>query len=273
MQKMTVITGGNAGLGFFCAERAIQAGHQVCLASRSLDRADIARRTLLNSYKNAGVHIRHLDLSDLNSVSEFAKSFELEWDVLINNAGAKIERPFKTTSQGYEWHVGVNHIGHFALTAGLMKYARAGANVTTVSSIVARRGRPDFDQDVETFNERKAYANSKLMNLMFALELAEKFKGTSFTSTAAHPGFARASSYGPPGLRVAEYLFAHSARLGSDSIWSATSSSNGSYLAPRHFELWGRSAPAAIPEMANRHREEFWTVSEVLSGAKFPNLK
>jgi NAD(P)-dependent dehydrogenase (short-subunit alcohol dehydrogenase family) len=271
MQKIAVITGGNAGIGFHCAERALHEGFAVYLLSRDLTKARAAQLKLEQKFKGAEIEIRKLELADLDQVVSFTKSFEVKWDLLINNAGAKIERPYKQTSQGHEWHIGVNHLGHFALTAGLLEKANPEATVTTVSSIVARRGSLDFLESVEPadFNERQAYANSKLMNFVFSQALAKRFEGTKLKSTAAHPGFARASSYGPKALRIAEYALAQSAWLGSDSVWQATKSPNGSYLAPRHFELWGGAGSAYLPTVNSAESKSFWNKSEMLTGIEF----
>lgn len=271
MQKLAIITGGNAGLGFRTAERALAEGYSVCLASRSVEKAEIAKKSLQAQFPNSQISIGLLDLSDLNSVREFCSGFSGRWDVLINNAGAKIEKPFKQTSQGFEWHVGVNHLGHFALTAGLLPTANQNARVVTVSSIVARRGFLDFGKHfkIRDFDERQAYANSKLMNQIFAKELARRFVGNGMSSMAAHPGFARASAYSSVAVRAAEYLLAQSAKLGSDSIWQAAKAKNGDYLAPRHFELWGKAATAKPRSISQKEVQEFWVASEIATGMKF----
>lgn len=272
MQKLAIITGGNAGIGYHCAERALNEGFAICLLSRDLTKAQAAKLRLADKFKGAEIDVRQLDLSDLDEIVNFTNRFQTKWDLLINNAGAKIERPFKKTHRGHEWHIGVNHLGHFALTAGLIDNANEGATVTTVSSIVARRGFLNFLENIETiaFNERQAYANSKLMNLVFAQELAQRFALTSLKSTAGHPGFARASAYGSKAIRVAEYALAHSAWLGSESIWKATKAPNGSYLAPKYFELWGGAGSGYLPMVEPENAEEFWNKSELLSGIKFP---
>jgi NAD(P)-dependent dehydrogenase (short-subunit alcohol dehydrogenase family) len=271
MQKLAVITGGNTGLGFFTAQRALAEGFDVLLASRSLERASAARIELLKEFNDSNISIGKVDLSDLNSVSDFVEKLNRGWDVLINNAGAKIQKPFKTTTQGFEWHIGVNHLGHFALTAGLLPKANHDSTVVTVSSIVARNGKLDFLRDIPAseFNERQAYANSKLMNLMFAMELSSRLGSKQIKSVAAHPGFARAGSYGNKIIRASEYVLAQSARLGSQSIWAATKQVGGSYSAPRHFELWGEAAEGHVPEIDPKTRELFWDQSELLSGVRF----
>lgn len=268
MRKLAIITGGNVGLGFESAKRAIEADYEIVLACRNQQKAAFARKALLTMYPIAEIDTQQLDLGDFDSVLNFVRDFDRNWDLLINNAGAKIEKPLKLTAQGHEWHVGVNHLGHFALTGSLLPKANPGSCVVTVSSIVAKRGSLNF-APVGVFNERQAYANSKLMNLVFANELARRFTGTGFRSVAAHPGFARASAYGNSLIRVSEYVLAHSAKSGSDSIWAATNAANGSYLGPKYFELWGPAGKAKNTIIETSVVESFWLKSELLTGVRF----
>ena len=267
MRKRAIITGGNTGLGFDCADRALSSGFEVTLACRNSEKATLAKSKLQSRYPESAINIMTLDLSDIESAKDFASNYKGKWDLLINNAGAKIEQPFKQTKQGHEWHVGVNHLGHFALTAGLYSKAQENATVVTVSSIVARKGSLDFE--IEPFDKAQAYANSKLMNLVFSKELARRLDGTGLKSVAAHPGFARASFYGNHMVRAAEYCFAQSSWRGSQSIWSATMANNGDYLAPRYLELWGSSSPARLPGIDLKAASEFWNLSEEKTGILF----
>jgi NAD(P)-dependent dehydrogenase (short-subunit alcohol dehydrogenase family) len=266
MQPHVVITGGNAGLGLQVARYALAEGCEVTLGARSLERGAKAASKLRKEFKDARVNLSQLDLSDLESVQRFALSIS-RWDVLINNAGAKIEHPYKQTAQGFEWHVGVNHLGHFALTALLWPIGSPDAKLVTVSSIVARKGKLEFE--LAEFDRGSAYANSKLMNLVFAQELARRLSATasSKSSMVAHPGFARASFYGSKLIRISEYLFAHSAKLGAKSIWAAAKANNGEYLAPRWFELWGKQKKFDKPLHAGA--QQLWLESETRTGLEF----
>ncbi|MEY4436834.1 MAG: hypothetical protein RL100_298 [Actinomycetota bacterium] len=266
MQPHVIITGGNAGLGWQVARYALAEGCEVTLAARSLERGTEAATKLRKEFSDARINISQLDLADLKSVQRFANSIS-RWDVLINNAGAKIERPYKQTAQGFEWHVGVNHLGHFALTRLLWPMGSPNAKLVTVSSIVARKGELEFE--LAEFDRGSAYANSKLMNLVFAQELARRLRDSSSSkaSMIAHPGFARASFYGSKLIRISEYLFAHSAKLGAKSIWAAAKSSNGDYLAPRWFELWGKPRIFKVP--SSDAAEMLWRESEARIGHGF----
>lgn len=267
MQKLAIVTGGNTGLGKQTALRLAKEGFDLVIACRNQSSGDAAAKEILQLNPSRKIEIAPLDLSDLDSVSDFAKQQKSNWHLLVNNAGAKIERPHKLTKQGFEWHLGVNHLGHFALTADLWHLAASNAKVVSVSSIVARNG--CLDLLPATFSASTQYANSKLMNLVFAMMLSEKVANSDRSSNAAHPGFARADAYGNWRIRLAEYLFAQSSKAGSEPIFDACLTGNGEFLVPKIFELWGKSALARPQLPADQEMDNFWKMSETLTGRKF----
>lgn len=269
MQKTAIITGGSAGLGFCTALRAAAAGFDLIIASRNQFVGRDAVSRIQRKFPEIKVDYQPLDLSDALSISEFAEKIREPWDLLINNAGAKIQKPYKETTTGHEWHVGVNHLGHFSLTSLLFQKAKAGATVTTVTSIVARKGQANFSRTQLNFDERQAYADSKFLNLAFAASLSRKLAQTGMKSTLAHPGFARAEPYGNPGVRVGEYIAAQSAWRGSEPIWEASQAANGAFLVPKVFELWGKPKLMRIPDISPQKLDEIWLRSEELSGVEF----
>lgn len=268
MSKTAIITGANAGLGFQVARKFLAEGVDLIMGTRSLDRGEVARQRLLLEFPEARIELGRLDLSDFESIETFSKQSDANWDYLVNNAGAKIESPYKQTPQGQEWHLGINHLGHFALTRALWPKSSLAATVVTVSSIVARRGKIDFNPPKE-IHAGAAYANSKLMNYAFATILAEKIKLTDRKSCAAHPGFARANAYGNSFVRFGEYILAQSAESGARPISAACHSENDSYLAPKYFELWGKPKIAKRPELNQSDLSNFWKRSEELTGGTF----
>jgi NAD(P)-dependent dehydrogenase (short-subunit alcohol dehydrogenase family) len=269
MQKTAIITGGTAGLGYCSALRAAEEGFDVIIASRNETQGGIAKSDIQKKFPQVEIKFLALDLSDAESIESFTRRIKEPWDLLLNNAGAKIQKPFKTTKQGHEWHIGVNHLGHFALTAKLWLLAKEEATVTTVTSIVARKGQANFSNTEENFNERQAYADSKFLNLAFASELAHRLEGTSRKSTLAHPGFAKANPYGNSAVRFAENIAAQSAWRGSESIWAATSAANGKFLVPNVLELWGKPKEVQVPNLDKESLNEIWRESEKLTGVRF----
>src|SRR5262249_50694607 len=139
-----------------------------------------------------------LDLSDLDSVTAFASAFATQnsrLDLLIDNAGVMVP-PFSRTKQGFELQFGTNHLGHFALTLRLLPLldTTAGSRVVVVSSTAQNIGRIDFDDlnwGRRTYKAWLAYGQSKLANMMFALELSRRLSasGSKVLVTAAHPGY------------------------------------------------------------------------------------
>jgi NAD(P)-dependent dehydrogenase (short-subunit alcohol dehydrogenase family) len=268
MRKTAIITGANAGLGFQVARQLLSDGVDLLMGSRCLERGQVARQRLQLEFPDAQIQLSQLDLSDFESIGSFAEQAGSSWDYLVNNAGAKIESPYKQTHNGHEWHLGVNHLGHFALTRSLWPKASASATVVSVSSIVARRGKLDLNPS-NKINAGTAYANSKLMNYAFAIILAKKIELTDRKSVAAHPGFARANTYGNSFVRFGEYVLAQSAEAGARPISAACHSENGSYLAPKYFELWGKPKLAKRPEINQLDLDDFWSRSEELTGEIF----
>ncbi|MFM5904845.1 MAG: SDR family NAD(P)-dependent oxidoreductase [Micrococcales bacterium] len=256
-QKTALVTGGSAGIGFQVAKQLLLAGYHVALTSRSSERAAMAARELigLNSGTSDVIGLG-LDLSDLYSVQALATEIaerDLQIDSVVTNAGVKIQRPFRKTAQGFEWHYGINHLGHYLLARELAK-AGQHYHLTTVSSVVARLGDPKtwqiHDIDVGASSQ---YAASKLANLVLARAVLEKVPAwaENLTASAAHPGFTKAEPYGTFITRLGETLLAQSASAGAMPIVQAVHGNarqtSVEYLGPKRWELWGAPAPAKVP--------------------------
>ena len=268
---LAIVTGSSAGLGFEVAKQL--ASHQlsqIVVTSRTLENASRAAFRLKELAPFVEYVPMKLDLSDLNHVRDFAASVKSRfesWDLLVNNAGAKIEHPTKLTAQGHEWHFGVNHLGHYALTLDLLEARTENARVTSVSSIVARKGRSELWGNSVSASTAEQYDASKLANLCFAMELNKKVTGLN--SNAAHPGFARAEPYGNSLIRLSEYLLAQSAAQGAKSITEAAINKEHrfSYFAPRWLELWGAPREIEVPDVAAAEAGAYlWKLSEDLTG-------
>jgi len=196
--RIALVTGANSGLGLETARALAQGGATVLLACRQRSRGEAARQQLL-PLARAGLELIDLDLADLTSVAAAASQVQQEFgrlDLLINNAGV-MAPPRRLSRDGYELQFAVNHLGHFALTAALLPLLKqqAGARVVTVSSGAHYFGRIAFDdlQGERRYDPWTAYGQSKLANVMMALQLQEQLvaAGSSILSIAAHPGLAR----------------------------------------------------------------------------------
>ena len=288
--RTAVITGATGGLGYETALALAKAGSEVILTGRDDRKGRSAIEKISREVAGAKVSYEHLDLASLASVADFAQRMHarLSLDLLISNAGVMALPRRQTTADGFEMQFGTNYLGHFALTARLMPLLcrASGPRVVSVSSLAHRTGFIDFDdlQGVRVYSPWKAYGQSKLAMLMFALELQRRSDaaGWNLTSNAAHPGFARTGLFasGPGGLLslatdFAAPLFGHSAADGARPILFAATNPRakpGAYYGPGGIgELRGAPAPALIMPRARdaAAATRLWDVSEKLASTSF----
>ncbi|MQY38266.1 hypothetical protein SRB17_62760 [Streptomyces sp. RB17] len=278
--RTAVITGANSGLGLVTAEALARAGAHVVFAVR-----DLARGGAAAAKASGSTEVRRLDLADLDSVREFAAGWDRPLDLLINNAGVMM-LPEQRTKQGFEMQFGTNHLGHFALTNLLLPYVTD--RVVTVSSGLHRGGDGVIHfEDVNLrgrYTPTRAYAQSKLANLLFTLELQRRLTeaGSAVRAFAAHPGYAatnlqshHANSLVRGFMAVGNKVFAQSDRAGAQpTLYAASQDLPGaSYVGPSGLgemrgapTLVGRSTAASDPAAARR----LWTLSEELTGVEWP---
>ncbi|MGW1378866.1 SDR family NAD(P)-dependent oxidoreductase [Streptomyces sp. NPDC002446] len=194
--KTFLVTGGNAGIGYFVAEQLAGTGATVVLGCRDAAKAAAAAASLRARVPDARVHHLRLDLADLPSLGRCADAWEVDrLDAVVHNAGVLLEEPRRReTGDGNEWMFGVNHLGHFALTgwlAPLLAAAPAGRVVTT-GSFVGKSARLDLDDlhSTRDYRPQRAYARSKLAQMLFGFELDRRLRaiGSTTLSVVVHPG-------------------------------------------------------------------------------------
>jgi NAD(P)-dependent dehydrogenase (short-subunit alcohol dehydrogenase family) len=190
-----LVTGANTGIGLAAARDFAARGARVHVACRSKDKGEAAVARIAADTGNKAVTFLHLDLADLASVRRCAAEFLAlgqPLHVLLNNAGVAGQRGL--TRDGFEVTFGVNHLGHFALTAALLDClaASAPARVVTVSSDAHYQAKGiDFDalrRPARGLTGLHEYAVSKLCNVLFTQELARRVAGRGITTYALHPG-------------------------------------------------------------------------------------
>jgi len=198
--RVAVVTGANGGLGLASARALAGAGAHVVMAARNRDRAEVARQDILGDHPTASLEIAVLDLASLASVESCAAAIIGSYeriDLLVNNGGL-MATPEDTTQDGFELQLGTNHLGHFVLTSRLLsRLVRApGSRIVTVTSLAYLTGRTVDPANPHLRRGRYdpwvAYAQSKLANLQFAVELDRQLAaaGAQVSSLAAHPGLA-----------------------------------------------------------------------------------
>ncbi|MEU5128606.1 SDR family NAD(P)-dependent oxidoreductase [Streptomyces mobaraensis] len=194
--RTVLVTGGNAGIGYFVAEQLAATGALVVLGSRNAAKADAAMAAIRS--RVAGARLRHLplDLADLSSLKTAVEGSGLDrLDAVVHNAGVALDHPpRRVTADGHELMFGTNHLGHFALTrwlAPLLSAAPAG-RVVTVGSFAARSERldPDDPQSTRDYRPKRTYGRSKLAQMCFGFELDRRLRaaGSPVLSVVAHPG-------------------------------------------------------------------------------------
>ncbi|MEN8238615.1 MAG: oxidoreductase [Actinomycetota bacterium] len=195
--KTAVVTGGNAGLGYETVKALAGRGANVVMASRSEEKARFARQSILADIPDASISLVSLDLASIESVQSAVQAIVSSSDaihILVNNAGL-MALPQQRTADGFEMQFGVNHLGHWVLTAGLLPTITTtpGARVVTVTSTAHHLGRR-IDADDPHLEDRygpwRAYGQSKLANYHFAIGLQQLFetRRTDAGSLLAHPG-------------------------------------------------------------------------------------
>lgn len=196
--KTAIVTGANTGIGFAIAEGLARKGARVLLACRDADKAQEAQERLAYGHERADTEFLPLDLENIASVREAADraSQKERIDILVNNAGVMMP-PLSYAPGGSELQFAVNHLGHFAFTSLLLDKLAAdgGARVVTQSSLAHRGAEIDFDNldAAKGYGRTKFYGQSKLANLLFALELDRRLRATNspVVSIACHPGIAQ----------------------------------------------------------------------------------
>ncbi|KRC31716.1 oxidoreductase [Oerskovia sp. Root22] len=277
--RTIVITGSTSGIGRAAATALAAKGARVVLAVRDVQKGRATAEAI-----GGAVEVRELDLASLASIQAFAAGLGGEVDVLVNNAGTMADS-LQHTTDGFELQLGVNHLGHFALTNLLLD--RITGRVVTVSSTAHRSAHIDFE-DLQwarrVYKPFGAYGQSKLANLLFTAELQRRLVGVGspVVATAAHPGWASTGFRITSGHKILDALaamgtplLAHGPDGGSlPTLLAAVGDvPGGSFVGPSR--LGGVRGPAAVTKASVGAQDldtagQLWTVSENLTGTLFP---
>ena len=277
--RSVIVTGANSGIGRAAASALARAGASVTLAVRDVAKGEAAAASM-----TGGVSVRPLDLANLESVRAFAEGTTGPVDVLLVNAGV-MAVPLQRTVDGFEMQIGTNHLGHFALTNLLLPLVTD--RIVVVSSELHRRGEIDLDDlnwERRRYKAWDAYAQSKLANLLFVLELERRLRdvGSPVRAVAVHPGYAATNLQSHSGRRSTSLVMALGNRLMAQTdtmgalptLFGATTDvPGGVYIGPNGFRhlrglpAVGVPSPRAIDgSVASR----LWDLSERLTGVTWP---
>lgn len=291
--KTVVVTGANSGLGFSASRKLADNGAEVVMACRSLDKAKDAKKGILDKLKDPDVKVMELDLSSLESVESFAEKFKEDYDsldILCNNAGL-MALPRRETEDGFEMQLGVNHLGHFALTSHLIDMiVDSNGRVVNQSSMAHEDGKIDFDDLMgeEHYSKWGAYGQSKLANLLFTYELDRRLKEKDIDveSVGCHLGVSDTNlfSEGPKMEHSKIKLYfgkIFSKILGQSPdkgclpmLYAATSEEieGGEYIGPDGFKQMRGYPEKQESSKASHNREDakkLWERSKELTNVKF----
>lgn len=286
-RPVAVVTGASSGLGLAAAQALVAAGAEVVLACRDAQRGARAAATCGGA---GSAVVGDLDLARPGSVDTFAQWFASRYrhlDLLINNAGVMMPPP-ALTPEGVEVQWATNHLGHFALVGRLLPLldAAPAARVVAVASLAAESGQVrGYDPTSPSGTGRFAtYANSKLANLVFALELERRLRQRGPegpTSLAAHPGLTHtnlSSNFGGIQARVSlavSRFTTQPVERGVQPILRAATdpdAAGGDYYGPHGFRQYrGRAVPVPIPPTATDPTlgPDLWATSVTLSGIDY----
>src|SRR5262245_4062800 len=260
--KITVITGGNTGIGKEAAVGLASQGARVIITSRNEERGRTAGDEIVERSGNDEVEVMPLDLARFRSIRSFATAVLDRFDrldVLVDNAGL-IHRRRTETEEGFETTFGVNHLGHFLLTDLLLDRLRASApaRVVVVASDAHKGARHglDFDdlQSTGRYRWGNAYSKSKLANIYFARELARRLDGSGVTANSLQPGFVRSDfgrggDLGPVygfGIRYIAGPFAISPEKGARTTIHLASSPEVERVSGGYFYKCKPATPSAV---------------------------
>lgn len=265
-----IVTGGNSGVGKATATALAAAGHHVVIACRTLPKGHEAAASM-----HGDVEVAELDLADLASVRKFADTVD-SVDVLVNNAGV-LGLPLTRTADGFEAHMGTNHLGHFALTCLLGDRIQDRVVVVASSNYaLARMHFDDLNWHRRRYNPWSAYGESKLANLLFVSELSRRGR----TAYASDPGMTATdiTRDGSGMLRWAgKALSPRIAQRPADGARSSiqavtTGLPNGTYIAPRGaLHQWGKPKPTTLLAKARDTDDarRLWDLSADLTGCNW----
>jgi len=297
--RRAVITGANSGIGFETALELARRGAELILPARTQAKAQAAALRIRAEVPDAKVLAEIIDLADQSSIRAFAARYVERFpgpslDLLINNAGVMAIPTREVTFDGFERQFATNVLGPFALTALLIASIRPqpGSRIVTVSSIAGAFGKVDFDnlQGERRYSPMmQAYAQSKLADLIFALELQRKLTAahSPILSTAAHPGYANTNlqTSGPGDdnlsmkiMMVLMHSLSQDAPHGAlPTLFAAVSptAEPGGYYGPGGlFGLKGAPTVAKIPAAAKDQvvAKRLWEQAERLTGATFASF-
>ncbi len=291
--KVIVVTGANSGLGFECSRTFAQKGATVVMTARNMTKGKAAQEEILHAHPGADVDLMKLDVGNLNSVRSFAAAFKAKYDrldILLNNAGV-MAIPRQETADGFEMQLGVNHLGHFALTGLLLDVIvqTPNARIHNVTSSANYTGSINFDDLMgeKEYSRWAAYGQSKLANVFFTFELQKRLAAAGHDTivNTSHPGIVignlQANSVEQSDTKLEAVLYrliqpfiAQDIKMGVLPMlyaMTAEEAKGGAFYGPKWFNMRGYpDEKKANSEAYDANAlKRFWQISEQLTGVTY----
>lgn len=273
--KTVVITGATSGIGAVAADRLAGQGARIVFVARDKARGEATLDQLNAIAPGAGHAVHYADLSKLAEMKRVGAEIaaaEPKIDVLVNNAGAMFGAE-PLTVDGFEKTFALNHMSYFVLTNLLLDGLKAAGAARIVSTASDAHEAAKLDLDglpARNGSGWRAYANSKLCNILFNRELARRLEGTSVTANCVHPAFV-ASRFGDNvgpfmafGIKLAKFFAVTPEQGAATIIWLASSPEVAGASGGYYYKCKPAEPTAAAQNDADAKR--LWELSAKLSG-------
>lgn len=276
-KKTALVTGANSGMGKATVAALADQGFTVIMLCRSRQRGEAALEELCNT-PGRDIRLMLCDLGSMQDIRCFTDEFKNRYhrlDILVNNAGV-VSLDRRETLDGLEEQFGVNHIGHFLLTLRLLDLMRRGSRIVVVASGAHTVGKIHFnDYNLKKgFNAIKAYSQSKLSNILFTRELAERLKPRGITVNCCHPGAVatsmgidRITGFGSKLTGLLKPVFLTPEQGAKTAIYLATSPEGGKVTGKYFYRCQITKTSKAAK--SKRAAEQLFTLSEQITGETF----
>ena len=281
--KIVLVTGATSGIGEVTARELARQGAHIIILARNREKAEKTQRDIIVATGNKQVDTVLADLSVLQQVRDVAAEIHAKYprlDVLVNNAGLMFGAEREVSADGYEMTLATNHLGPFLLTSLLLDLLQKSpaARIVNVASMAYRFSKPTLDdlQSEHSYSPVWEYGNTKLWNIMFTQELAQRLRThgiTNVTTNSLHPG-AVATGYGQQtggivgaALSLARPFMISPEKGAKTSIFLATDAKAGTISGGFFSKKKAEPVKSSFNTPANNRR--LWELSEQLTNTKF----